>query len=346
MKIRTLQLPVILLTLFCIMSCKKTSNFELQGELENLNEEQILVIYDDPVSKTDTIFPENGKFTYTFTPDTITLFRLVSPQGEIIPIFADKAVRVRLKGSFAQPTIQGDGDNKDYGEFLADIRSLQGDSIAQSKKAEEFIRTHLNSFASAYILNEYFVQTPHPDIKKIAGLIEPLHGAVKDSHVISILLNNLPDHKNKSSVSDYLNYFSCKDRHNQYITWNSSKGKTYTLINFWASWDQASRAVRDSLAHIPAELKGEAYRILNISLDYEKEAWLKACKEDTKQWIEVCDYKGWNNQVVRQNKISQLPANILVDQNRKIMGINLYGKELQQKVLQLTEADKAKKNNP
>lgn len=345
MKIHTPQLLVVLLALPGIMSCKKNLDFELQGELKDLNEENILVIYDDPVSKTDTIFPENGKFTYTFTPDTTTLFRLVSSKGEMIPIFADKAVRVHLKGSFSQPTIQGDGDNKEYGEFLANIRTLQGDSLAQAKTAEEFIRTHLNSFASAYILNEFFVQIPNPDINKIASLIEPLHGAVKDSHVISILLNNLPDNKNRSSVSDYLNYFSCKDRSNKYITWSSSKGKTYTLINFWASWDQASRTVRDSLSHIPQELKGENYRILNISLDYEKEAWLKACKEDTKQWIEVCDYKGWNNQVVKQNKINQLPANILVDQNRKVMGTNLYGKELHQKVLQLIEADKAKKNN-
>lgn len=345
MKIHTSQLLVILFTLLGMMSCKKNLNFELQAKLEGLTEEKILVVYDDPASKTDTIFPENGKFTYTFTPDTTTLFRLVSSKGEIIPIFADKSVRVQLKGSFAQPVIQGDGDNKAYGEFLTQIRPLQGDSTTQSKMAEEFIRTHLNSFASAYILNQYFVQVPHPDMKKVAGLIEPLHGSVKDSHIISSLLNSLPDNKNKSSVSDYLNYFSCKDRSNKYITWSSNKGRTYTLINFWASWDQASMTARDSLAHIPNDLKGENYRILNISLDYDKEAWLNACKEDSKQWIEVCDYKGWNNQVIKQNKINQLPANILVDHNRKIMGTNLYGKELHQKVLQLIEADKAKKNN-
>ena len=104
-------------------------------------------------------------------------------------------------------------------------------------------------------------------------------------------------------------------------------------------------AIRDSLFKIPANLKNENYRVLNISLDYDKNAWLKACKEDSKQWIEVCDYKGWNTQVVKQNKIYQLPANILVDQSRKVMGINLYGEELHQKVLQLIKEDKEKKNN-
>lgn len=346
MKIRTPQLLVVLAALLGMMSCKKASNFELQGELKDLQEEHIVVVYDDPVSKTDTIFPENGKFTYTFTPDTTTLFRLVSSKGEMIPIFADKSVRVHLKGSFAQPLIQGDGDNKEYGEFLSRIQQMEGDSIGQLKAAEEFIRTHLNSFASAYILNQYFIQTPHPDLEKIAGLAEPLHGAIKDSRVISVMFHTLPDNKNKSSMSSqYLNYFSCKDRKNKFITWSSSIGKTYTLINFWASWHQGSLAVRDSLAQIPDDLKGKNYRVLNISLDYNKDAWLQACKEDTKQWIEVCDYKGWNNQVVKQNKINQLPANILVDQNRRVMGTNLYGEELHQKVLQLIEADKEKKNN-
>lgn len=345
MKIHTPSQMVLLLALFGMISCKKASNFELQGEMEGLKEEQIVVIYDDPVSKTDTIFPENGRFTYTFTPDTTTLFRLVSSQGEIIPFFADKSIRVLLKGSFSRPIIQGDGDNKVYGEFLTGIQKLNNDSIEEVKMAEEFIRNHLNSYASAYILNQYFVQIPNPDLEKIATLAEPLHGSVKDCRIINSIFHVLPNNKNKSSSSNYLNYFSCKDRKDKYITWASSNGKTFTLINFWASWHPGSIARRDSLFKIPSDLKDKNYRVLNISLDYDKKAWLKACKEDSKQWIEVCDYKGWNTQVVKQNKIYQLPANILVDQNRKVMGTNLYGEELHQKVLQLIKEDKEKKNN-
>lgn len=345
MKIHTPPQLILLLALLCMTSCKKTSNFELYGELKDLKEEQIVVVYDDPVSKTDTIFPENGKFTYTFTPDTTTLFRLVSSQGEVIPFFADKSIRVQLKGSFSHPIIQGNGDNKAYGEFLANIQKLNGDSIGQIKMAEEFIRTHLNSFASAYILNQYFVQTPNPNLEQIAALAEPLHGSVKDSRIINSIFHILPNNKNKSSSSNYLNYFSYKDRKNKYITWTSGNGNIFTLINFWASWHSGSMAIRDSLFKIPTNLKNENYRVLNISLDYDKNAWLKACKEDSKQWIEVCDYKGWNTQVVKQNKIYQLPANILVDQSRKVMGTNLYGEELHQKVLQLIKEDKEKKNN-
>ena len=84
----------------CLASCKKKPEFVLQGELQNCSSDEILVVYDDPVSKLDTIILKDGKFTYTFSPDTLTLFRLVSPDMlKTIPVFADKTLHMTLKGS-------------------------------------------------------------------------------------------------------------------------------------------------------------------------------------------------------------------------------------------------------
>ena len=74
----------------------------------------------------------------------------------------------------------------------------------------------------------------------------------------------------------------------------------------------------------------------------EKKKWLEACKEDSKQWIEVCDYKGWSNQVVKQNNIHKLPANILIDRNRKVLGKDLTEKDLYTTVEQLIKKEEKK----
>ena len=109
-KLYLLLLSVYLL--FCLDSCRQSDEFELKGELEGITSDMILVVFDDPESKLDTIYPREGKFTYTFTPDTLNIFRLVNDSGETFPIFAEKGWKVSIKGSLAHPEIKGEGANK------------------------------------------------------------------------------------------------------------------------------------------------------------------------------------------------------------------------------------------
>lgn len=94
-KLYLLLLSVYLL--FCLDSCRQSDEFELKGELEGITSDMILVVFDDPESKLDTIYPREGKFTYTFTPDTLNIFRLVNDSGETFPIFAEKGWKVSIK---------------------------------------------------------------------------------------------------------------------------------------------------------------------------------------------------------------------------------------------------------
>lgn len=135
-KLYLLLLSVYLL--FCLDSCRQSDEFELKGELEGITSNMILVVFDDPDSKLDTIYPRGGKFTYAFSPDTLNTFRLVNDSGEVFPIFADKGWKVSVKGSFAHPEIKGDGPNNEYQEFLQSIHALK-DSAQICQQAENFI---------------------------------------------------------------------------------------------------------------------------------------------------------------------------------------------------------------
>ena len=301
----------------------------------------ILVVFDDPDSKLDTIYPRGGKFTYAFSPDTLNTFRLVNDSGEVFPIFADKGWKVSVKGSFAHPEIKGDGPNNEYQEFLQSINALK-DSAQICQQAENFIKSHPSSPASAYILYWYFSQSTNPNLSLIARLTEPLTGKVKDCRVLNEVLQKLPE--KEKSTSTYLNYLSVKKRNGEYLSWSSSgTQKQYSLINFWASWDKESIAIKDSLYALCEKFSKNNFRVVNFSLDYNKEEWEKNTQKDTEQWIEVCDYKGWNNQILKQQNIQRLPYNILIDRNRKILGSNLYGNALQTKMEALIAEDKQQK---
>lgn len=338
-KLYLLLLSVYLL--FCLDSCRQSDEFELKGELEGITSDMILVVFDDPDSKLDTIYPRGGKFTYAFSPDTLNTFRLVNDSGEVFPIFADKCWKVSVKGSFAHPEIKGDGPNNEYQEFLQSIHALK-DSAQICQQAENFIKSHPSSPASAYILYWYFSQSANPNLSLIARLAEPLTGKVKDCRVLNEVLQKLLE--KEKSTSTYLNYLSVKKRNGEYLSWSSSgTQKQYSLINFWASWDKESIAIKDSLYALCEKFSKNNFRVVNFSLDYNKEEWEKNTQKDTEQWIEVCDYKGWNNQILKQQNIQRLPYNILIDRNRKILGSNLYGNALQTKVEALIAEDKQQK---
>ena len=326
---------LIALSLLALLSCKEDTKFTLQAEMRGLDDKPILVVYDDPTSKLDTIFPKEGRFNYTFTPDTITLFRLLAPEsGNVIPVFADKGQEMKLTGTFETPDITGDGMNGEYGTLLKEIQQT-ADSIQRTQAVEKFIQTHPASFVSAYLINQYFIQTPSPDTEKIDRLIAPLTGNVKDSRILSVILKALPSQEdNQQRNKEYINYFSCKDREGKYIAWSGDKG-SYTLINFWASWNEESLARRDSLAKFIEKLPEKKFKVLNVSLDYEKDKWLKKCKKDSGKWIETCDFKGWNNPIVKQNHIQDIPDNILINNSRKIVATHLPDETLYEKINEL-----------
>lgn len=89
-------------------------------------------------------------------------------------------------------------------------------------------------------------------------------------------------------------------------------------------------------------IEKEKFLIVSLSLDLDKKEWLKACDKDTTRWKQVCDFKGWDNSIVKQQGITRLPANLLIAPNKRVVARDIRGKALIDKVKQLIEQDKEK----
>ena len=132
-----------------------------------------------------------------------------------------------------------------------------------------------------------------------------------------------------------------KNRKGEDFKWGDIRNQ-YVLIDFWASWHPESVTEQDSLQTVLKTLKKENFIICSISLDLDKEAWLKASDRDTTQWKQICDFKGWNNTLIKGQNIHELPYNLLLDKNKRIIARNIRGQELIDKVKDLIEKDKEK----
>ncbi|HBN06250.1 MAG TPA: alkyl hydroperoxide reductase, partial [Bacteroidales bacterium] len=63
----------------------------------------------------------------------------------------------------------------------------------------------------------------------------------------------------------------------------------------------------------------QGFDILGVSLDKDRNSWLKGIIDDGLVWENVSDLLQWNSIVVKLYKLESIPQNILVDENGNII---------------------------
>jgi len=81
---------------------------------------------------------------------------------------------------------------------------------------------------------------------------------------------------------------------------------------------------------IPTSQKN--FTVLGVSLDQDKNSWIQAIAADKLTWPHVSDLKYWSNEVAQLYRIQSIPANLLIDPTGKIIGKDLRGEDLLQKL--------------
>lgn len=327
----------LLLTFLCLMaSCSdEKNNFTLKGEISGLASDTLLVYYQVPEFKLDTIFCKKGVFEYVIEPDTTTMFSLIFNAEESLPIFAEKGQSVQVKGSTTEFEILGTGDNKLMNDILLLLKETPKRKVKRT--VDSLIQANNYSFTNLYLIDKYYTHDNSPNYKHLEKLIESQSGIIKDTPYLMTLLPKIEDQNNNRSQS--IHTLIGKDREGKDFKWGDVRNQ-YVLIDFWASWHPQSVAEQDSLPTVIKALKKEKFLICSISLDLDKEAWLKASDRDTTQWKQICDFKGWNNTLIKGQNIQELPSNLLLDKNKRIIARNIRGKKLIDKVKDLIQKDK------
>jgi peroxiredoxin len=122
--------------------------------------------------------------------------------------------------------------------------------------------------------------------------------------------------------------FTLTSKEGEEVALGSLRG-SYVLIDFWASWCQPCRKANPSVVEKYKQFNDKGFTVLSVSVDSDREAWLKAIEEDGLVWTQVLDDEGISSTLYG---VRYIPTTYLIDPNGVILAVNLEGEQLQAKL--------------
>jgi peroxiredoxin len=196
----------------------------------------------------------------------------------------------------------------------------------------EFVKNNPNSIVSASMLSFYSTTWGKEKTKE---LYEQLSAENKNSKFGKEITKYIELNK-EPKIGEKFADFESENQNGKLIKLSELKGKA-VLLEFWASWCGPCRQENPNLVKTYEKFNQKGFEIFAVSLDEDKESWLKAIEKDGLNWEHVSDLKGQRNEASLIYGINGVPDNFLIAENGEIIGRNLRGEKLNQKLKEILE---------
>lgn len=360
MKIKSLVLGLITVAMF---SCNKQT-FNVNIDLQNAEGKKVYLqkVVDNEIVVLDSTVIQNNKAIFVVNSENPATRYSIKIDGVRYPIgFFSENQNVSIAGDLNDNrNIIADGsnaqqllneynvENKKFNNQFNELRqqyktAAQNNDEAAIERIENeynkvennqnnyqtlFLTKNSNSFVAAYVLysNRY-----NYELNELEDFVNNFN--IKEENDYSKLLDEYIAILQRVDVGQPYLDFTQETPEGYMLSLSELVGKSkLLLIDFWASWCGPCRAENPNVVEVYKEYHEKGFDVLGVSLDMEKDKWIKAIEDDGLIWHNISDLKYWNNEAAKSYGISSIPSNLLLDENGTIIAKNLRGEDLRSKV--------------
>jgi peroxiredoxin len=357
----------LLVAVAILMSCTSKPHYVVKGKIVGSDsitfylqkrEDGKTISIDSAVSKKGLFTLKNGSVNY---PQLIQLvagntrkrmaFYLenseISITGTIDSLFSAKVTGSKTQDEYnafiESNKPLSDKYSKTYQDYQVARRANNTEQLAliekradslqteMSKLQKDYVKNHPASYVTPSIVGSLSYEMEAEELESVINGLDTAIAALPQIRTLKERLNVMKS----VSVGQKAPDFTLNDPSGNPVALSSKIGAKVLLIDFWASWCNPCRQENPNVVKVYGEFHKKGFDILGVSLDQNKDAWVKAISDDKLTWTHVSDLKYWGSDAAKLYAVNSIPSNLLLDEKGIIIARNLRGDDLYKKVKEI-----------
>ncbi|MDR1170681.1 MAG: AhpC/TSA family protein [Prevotellaceae bacterium] len=300
--------------------------FELKGNADS-SYIALLTVNGSPVT---IVFVENGNISVDIPDDVSQTVVTGTKLNDLFNLYGERIKPVKNKLQELMQYAQSQQQTPELQfELEEKYEALSKEILRITIK---FLDENPGTILSAYLLVSTMSQDISPET--ISNIYETFDENVKNSVFGKIISKELDRAKAAEiTAGEMFRDMTMKTPDDKDISISDYAGKgKYVLLDFWASWCGPCRAENPNVVALYKEYKDKDFEIIGVSLDNNRDAWIKGISDDGITWPQMSDLKGWDSYATVKYKVQSIPFTVLLDKEGKVIATNLRGADLKNKL--------------